>query len=185
MARKPQDWEAGIGRIRQLLSRLLRECAQSREPVAEIIEILEDLDSAWRSRPTATGAAEAGSPEPRHRRNKPKQYKVERHGNVWYLAEHREGGRQADLCPKEVYEALATEMAGIAEASPFAALLQRVSDRMETEIPEYLVRLCIRFWMTTEPPLVEKVRTRYRAIRPSRMLAEARRTWRQLGGQVS
>ena len=39
MARKPQDWEAGIGRIRQLLSRLLRECAQSREPLAEMYQI--------------------------------------------------------------------------------------------------------------------------------------------------
>lgn len=37
--------------------------------------------------------ATSGSSEPRYRRNKPKRYRVEQHGNVWCLAEHREGGR--------------------------------------------------------------------------------------------
>ncbi|MGB9624783.1 MAG: hypothetical protein ACPMAQ_07960 [Phycisphaerae bacterium] len=101
------------------------------------------------------------------------------------MAEYREGGRQAYLCPQEVYDALVTEMSEIAEPVQFPALLQGVAARTGKELPDYLIRLCIRFWMGVKPALVEKIRTRYRPIRPSTFARDARRAWRQLADAVN
>jgi hypothetical protein len=180
MAKRPHDWARDIGRIRQLLSQLLRECAESREPVAEILDLLEKLETALRSAPAAGGSGETGPAEPRHRRNKPKTYRVEHHGNVAYLAEYREGGRQPYLCPQTVYDDLAAKMAEASEPAHFEVLLEAVSESPGRHPPDYLLRMCIRFWMGSNPPLVEKVRTRYRPIRPSKFVQESRRAWRQL-----
>lgn len=84
------------------------------------------------------------------------------------------------MCPQEVYDALVAEMTEVAEPVQFPALLQGVAARIGKEVPDYLIRLCIRFWMGVKPALVEKIRTRYRPIRPSTFARDARRAWRQL-----
>lgn len=52
--------------------------------------------------------------------------------------------------------------------------------RIGKEVPDYLIRICIRFWMGVRPALVVKIRIRYRPIRLSTFARDARRAWRQL-----
>ncbi len=180
MPRGPQDWATDVRRVKQLLYGHLGECKTSRKPVVEMLKLLERLDDELRSASAASETTLSGQATPQHRRNKPKRYRIERHGNADFLAEHREGGRQPYLCPEDVYDAFAAVMAKIAEPAHFEVLLQAVTDRTGRPPPDYLLRTCVRFWMRCEPALVEKVRTRYRPIRPSRFVQEARRSWRRL-----
>jgi len=182
MAMKPENWAAQVSQLRLLLGRLVRNLKtdESPETVGEIIDIVEKLEHALKSCSAAAAGGAPESSEPSRRRNKPKRYRVEQHGNAWCLAEHRAGGRQAYLCPQEVYDALVTEMSEIAEPVQFAALLQGVAGQIGKDVPDYLLRLCIRFWMGAKPALVEKIRTRYRPIRSATFARDARRAWRQL-----
>ncbi len=38
-----------------------------------------------------------------------------------------------------------------------------VAERAGHSQPDYLIRVCLRFWQATDPPIVEKDRTFYRA----------------------
>jgi len=88
--------------------------------------------------------------------------------------------QSAGRCPQRIYDAPVAEMSEIAEPVQFPALLQGLAARTGKELPDYLIRLCIRFWMGVKPALVEKIRTRYRPIRRSTFARDARRAWRQL-----
>src|SRR5512133_1837082 len=107
MTETPEPWQQDISEIRQALARLLRQTSDPREPVAQALELLEQLDRDVRSALTKVARRPRKAPEMQARRNRPKEYRVERHGGGEFLAEHRQGGRQAFLCPRDVYEAAA------------------------------------------------------------------------------
>ncbi len=154
---------------------------ESRETVGEIFELVERLEQAVKS---CSAAAAGGAPESSdrsRRRNKLKRYRVSQHGNARCLAERREGGRQAYPCPREACQALAAEVNDIADPVQFPVLLQRVAAQIGKELPHYLLRTCVRFWMAVTPALVLKIRTRYRPIRPSTSARDAHRAWYRLG----
>lgn len=153
--------------------------------VAEALDLLEQLDQEFK------GTESTGGPEPRwikvsgvHPRNQPKTYRVEHRGGASFLAEHREGGRQAFLCPEEVYDALAKVFAGATEPRHFDAIQANRGQELGEVTPDYLPRMCVRFWLNTDPPLLEKVRTRYRAVRRSSMVRDAGTEWRRLADKV-
>lgn len=182
MATQKTGWDQDFTRFRQLLARLLRDCAESREPVAEMLELLERMEARLRSGSAdgSAGVSMVGSSRPRYQRKKTKSYRVERHHNAWFLAEYREGGKQPFLCPQEVYDALAAELAAMSEPAHYTTLIEAVTRRMGRPPSDYLIRICIRFWMHGDPPLIERIRARYRPIRPSKFLQESKRAWRQL-----
>lgn len=89
---------------------------------------------------TLAESVRIGSPAGDQRqRNKPKQYKIERHGNSSFPAEHREGGKQAFLCPEDVYDASAAVLAETAEPAHFEVLLESVAKRLRRTPPDYLL----------------------------------------------
>ncbi len=180
MAGKRIDWEQNLGRLRELLYSLLRSREHPSETVVEMLEILDRLDGIVRSTVPSVTSVPVLQDNPRFRRNKPKSYRIERHGNGFFLAEHREGGRQPYLCPQDVYDAFANQMAKAAEPAHFEVLMEGTAELLGRTPPDYLLRTCLRFWMAGEPPLVEKVRTRYRPIRPNAFSREARKAWRVL-----
>lgn len=179
------DHAEAFDRIRELLSDILSTHEGTGKPVAEIIRLLGQVQADLRARaaaptPRSGRPGEGVMPEPAQQRNKPKTYRVERHGNAWFLAEYREGGRQPFLCPQDVYDALAAVLAEATEPIHFEVMQEGLARHLGRTPPDYLPRVCIRFWMSIEPPLVEKIRTRYRAIRPAKLVQDARREWRQL-----
>lgn len=183
VARKPNDWAADLGRMRELLYGLLGSDDRSPEPIVEMLKILDRLETTARTATSSQPAEQIAPAAPSFRRNKPKSYRIEQRGKTPFLAEYRKGGRQPYLVPQDVYEALAAEMAGSSEPAHFEILMEGVARRLGRAQPDYLLRTCIRFWMATDPPLVEKIRTRYRAIRPATFLRDARKAWRQAAAQ--
>lgn len=190
MKARSADHAEAFDRIRELLSDILSTHEGTGKPVAEIIRLLGQVQADLRARaaapvPQSSRPAGGSAGETAQERNKPKTYRVERHGNAWFLAEHREGGRQPFLCPQDVCDALAAVLAEATEPIHFEVMQEGLTRRLGRTPPDYLPRVCIRFWMSTDPPLVEKIRTRYRAIRPAKFIQEARRTWRGLGTEAS
>lgn len=61
----------------------------------------------------------------------------------------------------------------------FGGLLQRVTDRTGKDVPDYLLRTCIRFWMYMSSPMIEKARTRSWPVRPTTFTRDAHRAWRK------
>jgi hypothetical protein len=173
-------WAKNIARVRQLLTRVLRESAESREPVAEIFDLLEKLDHDFRTVTDDTTINDVSKEKGRYRRNKPKKYQIERHRGGYFLAEHRVGGRQPYLCPRDVYEAFTVVMAETKEPTHFEVLLEAVNEQLGRATPDYLLRVCIRFWMSADQPLIERTRTRYKPVRLSTFASDAKRLWRKL-----
>lgn len=178
MARKPKDWAADLGLMRELLYGLLGSEDRSPEPIVEMLKILDRLEDGARAAALGPPTEQIVPAAPHFRRNKPKSYRIERRGNTSFLAEYRKGGRQPYLVPQDVYDALTAELAGSSEPAHFEILMEGVARRLGRAQPDYLLRTCIRFWMSTDPPLVEKIRTHYRAIRPATFLRDARKAWR-------
>jgi hypothetical protein len=183
MTDTPDRWQQDISQIRQALARLLRQTSDPQEPVGRALELLEQLDGDVRLALAKAARWPRKAPETQVRRNQPKEYRVERHGGGEFLAEHRQGGRQAFLCPRDVYEAAAAILAETDQPRHFEVLLERLSAQLGRTISEYLLRVCLRFWMGLRPALAEKTRTFYKAVRPAGMTRDAKRAWRELTGQ--
>jgi hypothetical protein len=49
------------------------------------------------------------------------------------------------------------ELAENAEPAHFKVLLKGVARRLRRTPPDYLLRLCIRFWMSCKPPLLSSI----------------------------
>jgi hypothetical protein len=76
-----------------------------------------------------------------YRRNRPKKYRIVRNKSTLCLAERTEGSKQEFLCPKDVYEALADELAEIDEPAHFDVLSEGVTRRMGRSLPDYPLRV--------------------------------------------
>ncbi len=62
----------------------------------------------------------------------------------------------------------------------FDDLKNLVGERTGHSQPDYLIRLCLRFWLSTDPPIVEKDRTFYRVGVRGSFKNAAKRAWREL-----
>lgn len=63
-------------------------------------------------------------------------------------------------------------------------LLARVSKIAGRPVPDYLPRVCLRFWLSLDPPLIKKDRTAYGSATKSSFENAARRAWRELAKQT-
>lgn len=99
-----------------------------------------------------------------------------------YLAERLSTNRQPFRCPEDVYSKTAAVMAKVRSPISFEELLADVRNASGDALPDYLVRL--RFWQSTDPPLVEKHRARYKPVRSAQFTREARRTWERLANRT-
>jgi len=109
MKAEPERAAESVAKIRQLLAVWLKSNAESREPVADILQLLEPLDAYIRgnlSQPSSDSKpAGAGT-----------TYKIEKKKNdEETLTERREGGSQPYRCPRYIYDAT---VAVLAKASP-------------------------------------------------------------------
>ncbi|MEE9297088.1 MAG: hypothetical protein V3W34_19275 [Phycisphaerae bacterium] len=100
-----------------------------------------------------------------------------------FLVEYREGGRQPFCCPRQVYEAVAAALGSLGRPAQFEELLAVAGKRLKGAPADYLLRVCLRFWQSVDPPLVHKDRTHYSAIGSGKFENAARRAWRNLAKQ--
>ena len=177
-AAHPPDWPAVMSRIRSVLMDMLRRSTKLGQPIAEIVELLDQLDHAHQAARSMGAAAQASS------RNKPKRYGIENRRRGAFLVEHREGGKQPFCCPRQLYDVVADAVGRLERTVQSEALLAKVSRIAGRRVPDYLPRVCLRFWLSLDPPLIKKVRTAYGPAIKFSFENAARRAWRELAKQT-
>ena len=178
-------WPASAGRIRQLLMEMLRKSEGFHEPIAEIVELLDEMDAEVRVAGVPSFRPGPGT-IPSIGRKQPKRYTVEKRRRGLHLCEYRIAGRrQPFCCPKDVYELIAAALEKLDRYVQFEELRTVVGKQMQGLPPEYLIRICLRFWHSVDPPIVEKDHTHYRPSARGRFTNAAKRAWRELEKQGS
>ena len=172
------DWPAVMSRIPSVLMAILRRSAKLGQPIAEIVELLDQLDAAHRAFQSSDPGAQAAS------RNRPKRYCIEERRRGAFLVEHREGGRQPFCCPKQIYDVVAGAVGQLEKTVQSEDLLAKVSKIAGRPVPDYLPRVCLRFWLSLDPPLIKKHRTAYGPATKSSFESAARRAWREIAKQT-
>lgn len=178
-----QRWSDDIKKVRRILLRTIRASERFRGPLTEALETLENLDDQVRTLTDAahSGRRKAAQPVGRYQ---PKRYAVEKRRRGTYLCEYRVGGRaQPFCCPRDDYDVTAETVAELDNWTQFDDLKNLVGERTGHSQPDYLIRLCLRFWLSTDPPIVEKDRTFYRAGVRGSFRNAAKRAWRKLEKQ--
>ena len=82
--------------------------------------------------------------------------------------------------PRSVYEAAVDAMVADLDPVLFDEWRGATNDRLGRAAPDYMCRAVLRFWRSTDPPLVKKVGTRYQPTEPARFSTQARRAFEAL-----
>ena len=130
-------------------------------PLRELEIIERNISDSPKSGVTRS-APEAPVPtRPRRVRNRPKSYARVDAGGVSSLGEFRESGAQPFLVPSTVYDATARVLDSLDRSEDAPSILAQVREGLDADVPEYLVRTCIRFWRSLKDPIVKKQGTKY------------------------
>lgn len=173
------DWSELMSRMRLQLYQCAREPEKAKDGIYHVLEDLEKLDRLLRGA-AAEPAISARRSRPRGPRTPQNEYRIEETKRGPCLAEYFAPDKPPFRCEKKVYDAVASVLAEQDDAVSIEDLVRRVRKSTRSDLPDYLVRECIRFWMSRQPPLIEKVGTRYRAIKKTSLRPEARKTWTDL-----
>lgn len=166
-----------LARVQRMLGELMDAYPQSQPVVSEILKYLATL-----SEQIATAGQQS-----RRSKVKPRRltgilgYIIEhgRHGEV--LVERRYDTAKDFRCPQRIYMATAKAVADAPPGGiPFDAVLERIKAELDEAPPDYLPRLCIRFWMFLKKPLIARSRARYRPVEPVKFVKAAERAWRNM-----
>jgi hypothetical protein len=165
-----------IAKIRQLLAAWLKTSKDSREPVAEILLLLEPLDAFIR-RPTESRSDAKSSGVARDASGTSYTI-VKKRNEDEILVEQREGSAPF-RCPHYVYILVVETLAKADPAFAFEELLGAVQKKLP-EVPDWQLRVVLRFLTNQQPPLVVRERTKYRGVRPAKLVSEAAAAWKSL-----
>jgi len=108
-------------------------------------------------------------------------YFVEKLDGRMVLTERRVGTIAHPVrCPQNVYEAVATVLARAEHTLAVEQIINRIEAGNGFEPAAFQVRLAIRCWMSVTPPLVERLRAKYRPVQRPVFSKQAKRLWRDL-----
>ena len=161
-----------LSRARQLVAMLLRSSEAAREPGAELLEILEAVETNV----LGSNQVEASATS----RKQPTWYRVQDFDGRPVLEEFRPSNPHPFRCPKAVHDAAVAALSEASEWITFNTLLERVEAKLSERPADYHLRICLRLWQRSETPLIEKTRARYRPVRPEQFKAEAEQLWKRL-----
>lgn len=177
MAKEVGDLAEIIENIRTLLADVLDGRVEPRQPVAEILRLLHALERAVRP----------SMPFPKTRPYKDaKHYRVDVTNRGEVLVEFKPGRSTASgsyRCPKPVYDSLALVLAENENPQEFEELMDAIHLRMKDDPGGYQARVALRYWMETSPPVVTRVRSKYRAIERASFRAVAEGLWKKAVGR--
>lgn len=161
----------GIEQIRELLKRALRKPHEAGDLIAEALYLLGKLQaSQGEAAPAAAARRHVGVAT----------YRISKvPGRGMMLIESRNSQAHPFRVPEQVYSALGEVMQGRQDHLDFKGLRSRAGKNLRRELPDYMVRVVIRFWMQT-PPLLERVGMEYRLLSPGTFLEDVRRRWAKL-----
>ncbi len=167
-----------VSRMRRLLGDWLRSSAESREPVAEMLDLLEVVDGFIREdRPEKTSQSSPATAG----RSSDATYTIDKKRNdEEVLSEHRSGGSsQPFRCPRYLYDTIAKVLAHADEPMEFAEITFAVS-KIYPDPAEFQLRAALRFMLSVMPPLLARDRNRYRPVRGGKFEVEAKGAWAAL-----
>jgi len=164
------DWAEALAKLRQRLVQILRDPADAQANAADAIEDLDHLDRLFRQRrPVRRRQGEARTDRP------PNEYRIEAGKRGPCLGEYFAEDRPPFKCERRVYDGIAAALEGFSKPASVEELVRAARKTTRDDLPEYLVRQCLRFWLSREPALVEKVGTRYQPL--DDLPGGAKRVW--------
>lgn len=138
--------------------KMVSEGTDSAQFAGEMIELI----TAAISEIEATGQAGLGRPARRGAGNV--EYLVEGSGAGETLAEHRRGGKSMPhRCSRSLYDAVAQVLVGADRPLAVEEIMTAVEKVLGGRPAEFQVRVPLRLWMSVDPPLIVRMRARYRA----------------------
>jgi hypothetical protein len=160
-----------VSRLRQLLLKAMKDCKDGRDPIIEALQVLEELESV--------ALLPAGQRVMRQR-NAVTEYRVEQFGGREVLSEYRQGLRHPFRCDRAVYNAVVGALHGESQGIRYDDIVARVAKKLAEKTPDYLIRLCLRCWLKSQPRLIARGHTKYTAISPSKFRQAAAARWDEL-----
>jgi hypothetical protein len=166
--------------IQAALAKLLRECPESRHVVADVLEWLVQIERERHGDlPTQPGQHRSRSGT--HRGDAIKGYKIKRGRQGEMLVERRYDSPKDFRCGYEIYDATAEAVATAPKRGMgFDAIMDSVTKRLGRRPPEYLPRMCLRFWLFGKEPILIRSRARYEPISPPTFVQQSKDAWRTL-----
>jgi len=182
MSKSPSQPGEALARIHGALADLLRTAPQSAVVVAEILDLLEEIDrDRQRVRLARTPS---GQRDLRPRRGDAVEgYEIQDTPRGQVLIERRYHTPNDFRCPKDVYDAAAQVMEGQAEPMGFDQILSATAEQLGYTPADYLCRICLRFWLAQNQPLVLRARAKYQPTSPRRFVQQAQQAWKKLAEQ--
>jgi hypothetical protein len=170
-----------VSQIRQLLADWLIASAEAREPVAEILKLLEPLDAYIRGELNHPPSSQKKPQDGGSSRGGRTTYTVTKQKNeVEMLTEHREGGSsQPYRVPRPIYDATVSVLSDADSPLDFNEVLKAVAV-VRPDPPEWQVRAVLRFLLNAQPPLIFRERSKYRSENPKKLSTEAKQLWQSV-----
>ena len=168
-------WHDEVAAIRKELGRLLRDQPDAARRVADLLERLDRLESLYRDirKESSTPAPSADDEGGRYRRR--------RKADGWYLSEARPNDGPAMLVSRRDYDTVARLLDGAEEPMRVEDLRVALGEAVHMpNPPDYRCRVVVRFWSSLDPPLIEKVGTRYRPAKRQGLLTQVAHAFDQL-----
>jgi hypothetical protein len=172
-----ENESVAFSQLRSSLIKVLRNSPESREPICDALELIESLQQQIETKRHPDPAGAPPSRESRKSANTPpaQEYIVQKTHEGDFLTERRPSGSQPFRCPRDAYTAAAKVLAQASEPLHFDELLERLNGAMHERQADYRLRVCLRFWLGHK--LVERFRTRYRAVDPKTFIIAAQALW--------
>lgn len=166
------EWAEAVSKIRLRLLQIVREPATAATNAADAIEDLEHLDRLFRRTRGRRRRAEVANARPGN------EYRIEPGKRGPVLAEYFAEDRPPFKCDRSVHDGIAAALETLGKPSTVEDIVRAARKTTRPDLPDYLVRECLRFWISREPPLIEKIGTRYRTL--GGLLAKAKKAWLEL-----
>jgi hypothetical protein len=174
-SRPPDNETLTFSQLRTSLIKVLRNSPEAREPICDALELIETLQ-LQRDTKRNPDAAPPPQAAPVSKETSIQDYLIQTTREGEFLTERRPSGSQPFRCPKEAYQAAAKILAQTREPLHFEDLLQRLSTETRQRQADYRLRVCLRFWLSHK--LIERFRTRYRALDPEHFYQQASELWK-------
>jgi hypothetical protein len=162
-----------FSQLRSSLIKVLRNSPESREPICDALELIESLQQRMES-----GKQNPDAARPTPEGSGAQEYVLQETPDGPFLAERRPSGAQPFRCPMPTYDAATRLLAAAAEPMHFDDLLDQLNQAVGEKQAEYRLRVCLRFW--ANKGLVQRFRTRYRAVDPQTFVERSGAAWHEL-----
>jgi hypothetical protein len=175
---RQSDNEAlAFSQLRTSLIKVLRNSPESREPICDALELIETLQLQRDSKRDPDAQPPRPS-KPAEKETSAGDYVLQTTQEGEFLTERRPSGSQPFRCPKNVYDAAAEILVQTRDPLHFEEILQRLNTATGQRQGDYRLRVCLRFWVSHQ--IVERFRTRYRAMNPDTFQQAAKGLWNGL-----